>query len=162
MGFVTAYLWHQVSAKRRRRSYTDRWNIYGPAGLVTVAACLILIDPMRHVLQDAHLISASMYIHNCPIRALQLPERSCDLPSDCGAHHCGGSFYSDEAGTDCFTCWGDGMCSEGAETFGCLTMVGWVTTILCTYVGFALFFVGVLWNSDLVPKISRKWKDLTS
>ncbi|CAJ1932434.1 unnamed protein product [Cylindrotheca closterium] len=127
-----------------------------------MGSCLILADPIRHVLQDNEMWHAPMYISNCPVRALQQPIRACSQSSDCGAHDYGGGFFADEAGTDCFTCWDNGMCSEGAETFRCLSTIGWVVTIFCSYIGFALFFTGVLWNYDLVTKIRRKWKALTS
>jgi len=125
---------------------------------VAVASVLILADPLRHVLQDLHVWKANMYVHGCPDRALQLPERACSVPQDCGMHDCGEGYYSVNPGEDCFTCWADGMCSEGAETFRCLSGIGWFVTVICTYVGFAIFFVGVLWNSKLIPKIVRKWK----
>lgn len=158
LGSVCGYFWYQAFTKRRGSHRT----IYGPAYLVSFGSCLILADPVRHVLQDLHVWHAPMYIHACPIRALQSPERTCSQSSDCGLHSCGGGYYSDKPGTDCFTCWDDGMCSEGAETFRCLSSIGWIVTIICNYVGFMLFFASVLWNSNLRSKISRKWKALTS
>ena len=186
---VSIYMWYNVcltTTKKRRQQhqhlhYTNssttemlpqnkqqiththyHFNIYGPAYLVSLGSILILADPIRHVLQDLDYIigGASMYIHNCPVRALQLPSRSCSIPNDCGSYHCGGVYYSVHPGEDCFTCWNDGMCSEGAETFRCLSIVGWLVTVVCTYVGFALFFAGVLWNSKIIPKIVQKWKIL--
>ena len=177
---VTAYIWYEGCTKRQRRASATSFSssstiattassfnppkshqkyliVYGPAYLVSVASLLILADPIRHVLQDLHLIGASMYISGCPIRALQIPSKSCSVPEDCGSHHCGGAYYSVNPGEDCFTCWNDSMCSEGAETFGCLSTVGWIVTVVCTYVGFSCFFVGVLWNSKLIPKILRQW-----
>jgi hypothetical protein len=162
LGFVCSYFWYQAYTKRRRSQPPSPWSIYGPAYLVTLGSCLILADPVRHVLQDLHVWHASMYIHACPVRALQLPNRSCTQPSDCGVNACGGGYFSEKPGTDCFTCWEDGMCSEGAETFRCLSTIGWVVTIFCNYVGFSLFLAAVLWSSNLLPKINRKWKALTS
>jgi len=160
LGGVTAFIWYEACHKRQSISAPKR-IIYGPAFLVSVASILILADPVRHVLQDLHyLITASMYIHNCPVRALQIPERACTMSQECGAHHCGGAYYSVNPGEDCFTCWNDGMCSEGAETFTCLSGIGWFVTVICTYVGFAFFFIGVLWNSNLIYKIATKWKNL--
>ena len=173
---VSAYMWYDVCTKRRvrqpqlsstatsssRGKQIKHFNIYGPAYLVSIGSISILADPIRHVLQDLDYIGAAMYIHGCPVRALQIPTRTCSIPMDCGSHHCGGAYYSVHPGEDCFTCWNDGMCSEGAETFRCLSTVGWLVTVVCTYVGFALFFAGVLWNSRIIPKIVRKWKILRS
>lgn len=46
------------------------------------------------------------------------------------------------------------------ETFACLSIIGWFVTVFCTYVGFALFFGGVLWNSNIFDRIAKQWKDL--
>ena len=169
LGLVTSFLWHEARSKRSGKfaSGSDSTRslhslIYGPFYLVLLGSMLILMDPMRHVLQDLHFIGASMYIHGCPVRALQIPEQSCTVPQDCGSHDCGGGYFSTHPGEDCFTCWSDGMCSEGAETFQCLSAVGWTVTVVCTYLGFALFFAGVLWNSNLPSKIVTQWKILRS
>lgn len=156
---VTIYLWREARVKR-----TDSGTIYGPTYLVAVGSLLILADPTRHVLQDLQLWHAPMYISNCPVRALQIPERSCSQNSDCGSHDCGDGYFSVHAGEDCFTCWQDtGMCSEGAETFRCLSKWGWMLTIVSTYLGFSLFFAGVLWNSfPVFQRIARQWKQILS
>lgn len=162
MGGLSIYFWYLACTKHTRDSQQSMMKTYGPALLVTIGSCLILADPVRHVLQDMDLWHAPMYISNCPVRALQQPKRSCSEPSDCGAYDCGEGFFADHAGTDCFTCWKDGMCSEGAETFRCLSTTGWVVTIFCSYIGFSLFFTGVLWNYNLISKIRHKWRALTS
>jgi hypothetical protein len=165
LGLVTGYLWYEACTKRQRRVMQaepsikqEHWIVYGPTYLVAMASLLILADPVRHVLQDLHYWKASMYIHGCPIRALQIPESTCSASEECGTHDCGGGYFSVHPGEDCFTCWYDGMCSEGAETFRCLSWIGWLVTAFCTYVGFGLFFAGILWNSSLLPKIAQKWK----
>lgn len=186
LGFVTSFLVYEAHTKRKPRfapndanddnkdsndTTTDRqirrrhWLIYGPVYLVLLGSILILIDPIRHILQDQHLIDprkSSMYIHGCPIRSPQLPEKSCRVSEDCGSHDCGGGYYSVHPGEDCFTCYDGLQCSEGTETFRCLSLVGWLITVVCTYVGFTLFFVGVIWNSNLHNKIATQWKVLRS
>jgi hypothetical protein len=166
---VTGYIGYEACTKRRMRvlqqsslpQHEQHWIIYGPTYLVALASLLILADPIRHVLQDLHYWKASMYMHGCPVRALQIPERTCSISSECGTHDCGGGYFSVHPGEDCFTCWQDsGRCSEGAETFRCLSAIGWLVTVVCTYVGFALFFVAVMWNSNLLPKMAQKWKVL--
>ncbi len=47
-----------------------------------------------------------------------------------------------------------------AETFACLSIVGWFVTVFCTYVGFALVIGGVLWNSNIFDRIAKQWMDL--
>lgn len=157
---VTIYLWNE-STKRQSSSHV---GVYGPTYLVLLGSILILADPTRHVLQDLHYWHAPMYISGCPMRALQIPQRSCAASSDCGSHDCGDGYFSAHPGEDCFTCWEDtGFCSEGAETFRCLSKFGWFFTVFCTYSGFALFFVGVLWNSSAVlERIANQWKRIRS
>ena len=175
-GFAMLYIWHQSLKRRQQLQRKDdfdnemaatssmHWYIYGPTYLVCLSSLLILADPVRHVLQDLGYWRAPMYISGCPIRALQLPERACTIHEDCGTHGCGNGYFSVNPGEDCFTCWQNtGLCSEGAETFRCLSWIGWMVTVVATYVGFALFFVGVLWNANLMEKldkISRQWRAL--
>lgn len=49
------------------------------------------------------------------------------------------------------------------ETFHCLSGIGIVFTILCTYIGFAMLIVATMWNADLMGKLSamrEKWREL--
>lgn len=150
MAIVTLYLLHQ-SSKRQRAS--GCYYLYGPTLLVVVASLLILMDPIRHVLQDAHLWHAPMYIRRCPIRDMQLPATTCRNDHDCSCLD----------GQDCFSCYDNQYCSEGRETFGCLSVYGWIFTIGTTYVGFGFFFFAVLWNADImgkIVKIQHQWQRL--
>jgi uncharacterized membrane protein len=50
-----------------------------------------------------------------------------------------------------------------AETLKCLTPIGYVVTIGCTYLGFVLLAVAVAWNSELLDKcraIRERWREL--
>uniref|UniRef100_A0A7R9ZIP3 Uncharacterized protein n=1 Tax=Craspedostauros australis TaxID=1486917 RepID=A0A7R9ZIP3_9STRA len=172
MTFMSCYMAHEARTKRRYRhaSSASCWIIHGPTILMILASGLILMDPLRHYLQDQGYLRASMYIPNCPTRSYQTPPRSCTQSSECGAHHCGGEFYADRQGQDCFTCgMADGAavgltaghvgrCSKGAEAFACLSRIGWMVTIACTYIGFVCFVVGVVWNTNLHLKIRNRWK----
>ena len=44
--------------------------------------------------------------------------------------------------------------------FLCLSLTGWLFTIIFTYTGFACLIGGTVWAADLVPKIRRAWRDL--
>mmetsp|Transcript_21633 Transcript_21633/g.30252 ORF Transcript_21633/g.30252 Transcript_21633/m.30252 type:complete len:123 (-) Transcript_21633:118-486(-) len=49
------------------------------------------------------------------------------------------------------------------ESLACLSPVGWIFTIGCTYIGFILLFWGTMWNANLIDKlkeVKRKWKQL--
>mmetsp|Transcript_12344 Transcript_12344/g.19460 ORF Transcript_12344/g.19460 Transcript_12344/m.19460 type:complete len:121 (+) Transcript_12344:671-1033(+) len=113
------------------------------------------------------MTSSSQYIVNCPIRSLSKPSTNCTASSQCGGIDCGDGSFSPEKGTACLRCATEGpysgFCTEGAETFGCLTPVGWIFTVGCTYLGFALFIFANLWNANFVGKVAavrKKWQAL--
>jgi len=54
-------------------------------------------------------------------------------------------------------------CEE--ENVTCLSAVGWIFTIACTYSGFILLFWGTMWNANLLGKlkqIKKQWQALRS
>lgn len=49
------------------------------------------------------------------------------------------------------------------EDMSCLTVTGWLVTIMCTYLGFAVLTVATLWNANIYDKIANikeKWRQL--
>jgi len=63
-----------------------------------------------------------------------------------------GNWGSEEYRSDCVD-----------ENMGCLSIVGWLFTIVATYTGFALLVVGTLWNANICDKlkdIRAEWKRL--
>jgi len=49
------------------------------------------------------------------------------------------------------------------ENITCLSLTGVLFTIVATYTGFILLFVGTMWNANIIQKlkeIKRKWKEL--
>jgi len=49
-------------------------------------------------------------------------------------------------------------CKHGVLGFKCLTPIGWIFSVFCTYTGFTLLIVGTLWAADFVPKLQAAWK----
>jgi len=52
-------------------------------------------------------------------------------------------------------------CDE--ENITCLSIIGWLFTIVFTYTGFILLFWGTMWNANLLEKlksIKRQWKEI--
>jgi len=54
---------------------------------------------------------------------------------------------------------------DGCESgyLDCLSLTGWIITFTATYLGFALLFIGSLWNADICytcEKIRDKWRKL--
>jgi len=49
------------------------------------------------------------------------------------------------------------------ENMGHLSLVGVLFTIVCTYTGFLMLFIGVLWNANIIKKckdIKRQWTEI--
>lgn len=49
------------------------------------------------------------------------------------------------------------------ESMECLSAVGWIFTFALTYGGFALLFIGTLWNANICEKLQdfkQKWREL--
>ena len=137
----------------RRRS-GPHCNKFGPTYIVAMAAMLIMADLVRHVLQDANI---------WPVSSINLTgaARTCA----CTAPHCAHCLFYllvcllwlQEPGSRQYRA----GCHD--ETFRCLSSVGVVFTILCTYTGFGLLMAGSMWNADLLGKLSamrEKWREL--
>ena len=48
-------------------------------------------------------------------------------------------------------------CPYKLESFECLTVVGWLVSVVCTYLGYICLFWGVLWCADMHIKIRHAW-----
>jgi len=49
------------------------------------------------------------------------------------------------------------------ETFRCLSVLGWIFTVVLTYLGFAFLVVGTMWNANICDKVQDfrdKWSEL--
>ncbi len=44
---------------------------------------------------------------------------------------------------------------QGLHGLSCLTLVGWIFSIFCTYTGFVLLVTAVVWSANLPGKIYR-------
>lgn len=149
LGFYILY-------KSRERYYDNCWLKYGPTILCFLSFPLILADPLRHVLSDNNIWES------CNRRCQELWPERCDWSSS--EYHCtlpcslsGGCNVNDPAFLDC-TC-----VHTDQETMVNLSMIGWVFTIGCTYIGYLLFMIGALWNAHIVDKCREtrhKWRVL--
>mmetsp|Transcript_970 Transcript_970/g.3135 ORF Transcript_970/g.3135 Transcript_970/m.3135 type:complete len:122 (-) Transcript_970:90-455(-) len=119
-----------------------------------------MADLTRHVMQDAGVWkagpgawSSSMY------RADYDPAHKCD--PDAAVDLC--TAGTGEGGFGHHAPWhcdrGSHMCECG-DQMRCLTPLGVVFTIVCTYTGFACLLVGILWGVDLPRKLGAHWRAL--
>jgi len=47
------------------------------------------------------------------------------------------------------------QCHE--ETMACLSTVGIIFTVVCTYLGFIFLAIGVFWNAKILSKLQEIW-----
>jgi len=45
-----------------------------------------------------------------------------------------------------------------SSTIACLSAIGWIMTVGCTYTGYALLVVATVWASNVVPRIRSLWR----
>jgi len=50
--------------------------------------------------------------------------------------------------------------THGLSGIRCLSLVGWLFTIVFTYLGFALLIAGMFWSIDMVKKIRLAWANI--
>lgn len=129
-----------------------------------------MADQLRHVLQDLKIWKpgpfpgSSQYMDQCDIKTVSSPFSNCTVNADCGTYDCGNGHFAVIAGGTCRSCdTVQAVCVENAETFACLSLIGWIFTVGLTYSGFALFFFASFWNANLMGKlrdIGEKWRAL--
>jgi len=49
------------------------------------------------------------------------------------------------------------MSSCHQETMACLSTVGIIFTVVCTYLGFICLAIGVFWNANIISKLKEIW-----
>jgi len=116
MGII-AYTAYKSSSRRG-----THWQIFGPTYLTTLAACFLMADLVRHVLQDVG------WWPNGPWPGSSEYRSGCE-----------------------------------AENMSCLSFTGWLFTVIFTYTGFILLFIGSMWNANIVSKfkeIRTRWREL--
>jgi len=118
------------------------WHYWGPLVFTICCVPLIMADLVRHVLQDTGVW------------------KECDRPPDViwdSSCTWSSSQYR------CSELPAVGCVPNSHENMAHLSVVGVLFTICCTYGGFALLFIGTLWNADIVKKfkqIKQQWIEL--
>ena len=133
------------------------WNKWGPTVLCWISLPLVVADPLRHVLSDNAIWKS------CQRRCGDVWPLDCDYSSS--EYHCALACYPAE-GCDIndphFI--DDCVCvHDSQENIMHLSIIGWIFTIGCTYIGFALFMTGSLWSANICDKcrqIRHHWRVL--
>mmetsp|Transcript_99775 Transcript_99775/g.122049 ORF Transcript_99775/g.122049 Transcript_99775/m.122049 type:complete len:147 (-) Transcript_99775:233-673(-) len=124
-----------------------------------IAFPLICADPLRHVLSDQDVWKS------CQRRCGDLWPQRCDFSSN--EYKCALTCDTYRNGTACpmnSDAYVDCICvHDYQETIHHLAPMGWLFTITFTWIGFALFVVGSLWNANIIEKlreVRHKWRVL--
>ncbi|GMI28537.1 hypothetical protein TeGR_g12378 [Tetraparma gracilis] len=166
---------------RKQNAAAGWWHWYGPTVLVGVAACMIMAEPIRHILQDIGLWEECGANDAFP-RVNQTWNDGCTWSSsqykcqnlcyvqtwdgDCGPNGegCGGavdlSIYYDENEIKelLFNTTADDQChciDDDKESWSNLSTIGIIFTLSFTYIGFFLLTTGVMWNAQIVQKLGK-------
>jgi hypothetical protein len=111
----------------------------GPTALVALSAILVCADPLRHVLQDTGMWSSAASHMYLPADANSTCEPGAGGDALCRAPRAAGG-YGHHAPWVCDADRQRCVCPEAS--IRCLSAVGWIFTIVCTYLGFACLFAG--------------------
>jgi len=139
MLLVNCFIFWSLKNRSRKRGFCHYW---GPLILTMCAAPLIMGDLTRHVLQDTGVWK------ECDRAPDVIWNSSCDWASN---------QYK------CTELPAVGCLPDSHENIAHLSPMGVLFTICFTYSGFALLFVGTLWNANIVKKLKlmkKQWNEL--
>jgi len=139
MILVNGFIFYTLKNRSRSRGFCHYW---GPFMFTLCCVPLIMADLCRHVLQDTGVWK------ECDRAPDVIWDSSCNWASN--QFKC--SEYPDV-----------GCVPNSHENMAHLSYVGVLFTVCFTYLGFALLFVGVLWNANIVKKlkeIRQQWIEL--
>jgi hypothetical protein len=141
---------------RERDSATE--SKHGPFLLCCTALVFVMADPTRHVLQHMNIWKPPVSSNTLLIAITHSEREWCEnrrltlrLASLCHLLRLQSSSQYRED------------CEAGIESFVCLSVVGWLFTVIFTYLGFALLFTSTFWNARLLTKLSDigvKWREI--
>ena len=117
----------------------SRTGRVGPTLLVAASVPLICADLFRHVLQDSGVWSSSDSHMYLPPDAASSCDPGAAGDALCRAPHSAGGF-GHAAPWSCNANLHLCVCPEAS--IRCLSRIGWIFTILCTYTGFLCLFAG--------------------
>jgi len=139
MVLVNCFIFWSLKNRSKRKGFCHYW---GPFILTLCCVPLIMADLVRHVLQDTGVW------------------KECDRPPDViWDSSC--TWASNQF--KCSELPAVGCVPNSHENMAHLSIVGVLFTICFTYCGFALLFIGTLWNANIVKKlkeIKQQWIEL--
>lgn len=128
------------------QSHFQKW---GPFYCILIATVGVMADLSRHLVNDANNWFLLNPLNNQTMK-FDFAECIYAVPSVSGSSRCAardsGPFIIREENAL-------GVEMSMYNDDGSLSLYGWLFTILGTWSGFAFLFIGVLWYSNLVPKL---------
>lgn len=132
--------------KTKKQRFGSWFHVNGPLLFTLFAVPLIMADLVRHLLQDHGAWN------ECDRDPGEIWPAKCKWSS---------SQYKCEVAYDPTNTTRGYQCVPNSdENMKHLSLVGVLFTIVCTYSGFLMLFIGVLWNAQIVKKlkeIKKQW-----
>jgi len=176
---IVQFAYWNVQKKRKGKGH---WHMYQPVYMLVVSACLVVTQPVcmlvigswkcdgafsNDQLADGITATATGFVDGDNkvvgwgfnqfgnFVAKQGDTTSIDNP-DIVAYD-GGVYFPDGCSSSMFN-----FFFEGATTTALVpdTVTGWMIQVFCTYLGFALMFIGVCQSTMLHKKILAKWTEI--
>jgi len=139
MCLVNGFIFWTLKNRNRSRGFCHYW---GPFMFTLCCVPFIMADLVRHVLQDTGVWT------ECNRAPGVIWDSSCNWASN--------QFKCSEYPKD-------GCVPNSHENMAHLSYIGVLFTVCFTYFGFALLFIGVLWNANIIKKlkeIRQQWIEL--
>lgn len=141
---ILQFVYAKTKRARKGMPYFRKW---GPFLCIFASLFLTMADLTRHLVNDAWGTSCTSLDRDAfPDAVLGLR----DSPT--------GSFQPLGSEFEKY-CKSVNMANEFTSTGG-LSVYGWVFTIVCTWSGFAMLFIGILWVLSLPQKVAAQWRTI--
>ena len=143
--------------KLRRASIQPGWKKWGPFYCVLCATVGVMADLTRHLINDANNWSLASPSGAGDKVKFDLGNCEYTVPEVTGSDQCAtrgmGPFVVQEENAL-------GIAMSMYNDDGSLSVYGWLFTIVGTWTGFALLFVGISWYADLASKMRAQFANL--
>lgn len=153
--FTNLIQYMYVDTKRRRLAVEPRWRRWGPLYCVTGATVGVMADLVRHLINDAN--NWGLVAESGDKFKFHLAE--CMYVVDT----IGGSSECPDLGVGPVQVFEENALGIEMSMFnddGSLSVYGWLFTVVGTWAGFGLLFVGIFWYADLGKKLRRQFAQL--
>lgn len=136
------FVWNKTKRTRKGMPFCRKW---APFNLIVLALFLCMADLTRHLVNDAWGTACDSL------------DRDANPNSVLGFRDAAGGNWNPLGAKYNKYCYSRDVANEYLSD-GKLSAWGWGLTIVCTWSGFILLFVGIFWALNLHGKISAQWR----